>query len=211
MAGREVKALVDTGCGGGLELSRADAQGLPFQEQPSESFKNTTLGGTVQSPATEGRLTTELQWGEARIAQAQVLRRDDEGPDSLLGSRFWLAGRWLLVPHRGEVWLPKSRLSSLSFLPEPPVRWGFLLEQVNPLSDPVPELRITQVRPGSRAEASGLKAGDRLWALASLRGEAMTLKRVRPLMREAGRTRLPLEVERDGQRLELVLDASATP
>lgn len=211
VAGREVKALVDTGYAGGLELSRADGGGLPFQEQASESFKTTTLGGTVPSPATEGRLTTEVQWGEARMPQIQVLRRDDEGPDSLLGSRFWMAGRWLLVPHRGEVWIPKARLSSLKFLPDPPVRWGFMLEQVNSPGDPVPDLRITQLNPGSRAEAGGLKVGDRLCTLESLRGEALTLTRVRPLMREAGRTRLPMEVEREGKRLEVVLEVPGTP
>lgn len=202
---------MDTGYAGGLELSEADAEGLPFQDAPPDAFATTTLEGTLKASRTEGRMVSDVHWGEASFPGLTVLRRTDAGSDSLLGAQFWMAGPWLLSPKGGQLWIPASRLPKLSLLPEPPVRWGFLLEQVNALSDPVPELRITQIKPGSLAERNGLKAGDRLWAVDSLRGDSLILKRVRPWMREAGRSRITLEVEREGQRLTLTLAQPEKP
>lgn len=60
LGGREVEAVVDTGYSGGLQLSRADAQGLPFQEGLPEAFQKLTVTGLDQGIAPVGRLVTEL-------------------------------------------------------------------------------------------------------------------------------------------------------
>lgn len=210
LGGRELEAVVDTGFSGGLQLSRADAQGLPFQDGPPETFQTLTVTGLDQGSAPVGRLVTELAWGEARMAAVPVERSADGGDASLLGARFWMAGRWLLDPRSGDLWVPRARLSSLEFLPEPP-RWGFDLERVNPLSERMPEVRITQVRPGSAADRAGLRVGDRLCGVETLRAESLDPRQAWPLIRESGRTRLHLDLEREGRRLELTLALTGQP
>lgn len=139
------------------------------------------------------------------MAEVPVERSNDGGDASLLGARFWMAGRWLLDPRSGDLWVPRARLSGLGFLPEPP-RWGFDLERVNPLSERMPEVRITLVQPDSPADRAGLRVGDRVRGVETLRDEPLSPERLWPLIRESGRSRLHLDIEREGRRLATTLE-----
>ena len=77
-------------------------------------------------------------------------------------------------------------------------RLGVMLETVAGTT-----VRIQKVEPGSIAEATGLRAGDRIVAIAG-RTVTRTADVAAAVSRQAPGTWLPIEVERDGKPLELV-------